>query len=78
LFALAAWAVSRMLAVAFGSLACAAVVELGFGLGCLACSFEGDPFTSPVLWYGLAWCCLWVTDRRWLFAGGQARLQKKN
>jgi hypothetical protein len=28
-----------MLSVAFGSLTCAAVVELGFGLGCLACSF---------------------------------------
>ena len=28
-----------MLSVAFGSLTRAAVVELGFGLGCLACSF---------------------------------------
>ena len=31
---------------------------------------EGDPFTTFVLRYGLAWCCYWVTDRHSLFAGG--------
>ena len=31
---------------------------------------EGDPFTTSVLRYGLAWCCYWVTDRHSLFAGG--------
>ena len=31
---------------------------------------QGDPFTTSVLRYGLAWCCYWVTDRHSLFAGG--------
>ena len=38
---------------------------------------EGDPFTTFVLRYGLAWCCYWVTDRHSLFAGGWHSLKKK-
>ena len=37
---------------------------------------EGDPFTTFVLRYGLAWCCYWVTDRHSLFAGGWHSLKK--
>ena len=38
---------------------------------------EGDPFTTFVLRYGLAWCCYWVTDRHSLFAGGWHTLKKR-
>ena len=37
---------------------------------------EGDPFTTSVLRYGLAWCCYWVTDRHSFFVGGYHNLKK--